>query len=186
VATHKQHLEPTTYFVTFTCYKWLPLFELCNSYSSVYNWFEIIKAKGADVIGYVIMPNHVHCLIHINNSTTSLNKLVANGKRFMAYEIVKILKENDRIDILGLLEEGVQKKELVKGKKHQVFKASFDARPCFDESMLEQKLDYIHANPVSGKWSLVDDFVDYKHSSAGFYEKDEKPFFEVIHYKDIS
>ena len=185
MATHKQHLESTTYFVTFTCYKWLALFEVTNSYSSVYNWFEIMKAKGADVLGYVLMPNHVHCLIHIANDSINLNKLVANGKRFMAYEIVSILKENNRIDMLDLLKKGVQKKELKKGKKHQVFRALFDAKPCFDQSMVEQKLTYIHANPVSGKWNLVTDFVDYKHSSASFYENGDKSLFEVTHYKDI-
>ena len=125
------------------------------------------------MLGYVLMPNHIHCLIHINNNSVGLNKLVANGKRFMAYEIVKILQEINRKDMLEILKKGVQKNEHDKGKKHQVFRLSFDARPCFDEAMIEQKLDYIHANPVSGKWNLVDDYVTYEHSSARFYEKDE-------------
>ena len=28
------------YFITFTCYKWMPLIELTNSYDLVYNWFD--------------------------------------------------------------------------------------------------------------------------------------------------
>jgi hypothetical protein len=55
-------------------------------------------------------------------------------------------------------------------KIHQVFRLSFDARICANEKMVEQKLDYIHHNPVRGKWNLVDDFVKYPHSSAAFYE----------------
>jgi putative transposase len=34
------------YFITFTCKKWLPLFELTNSYDAVYKWFENLKPKG--------------------------------------------------------------------------------------------------------------------------------------------
>ena len=51
--------------------------------------------------------------------------------------------------------------------------------------MIEQKLDYIHHNPVSGKWNLVEDFVTYRHSSAQFYECDIQGNFEVTHYKDL-
>ncbi len=44
--------------------------------------------------------------------------------------------------------------------------------------MLEQKLDYIHANPISGKWNLVDDYANYEHSSARFYEKGVDGYFK--------
>ena len=40
-------------------------------------------------------------------------------------------------------------------------------------------------HPVSGKWSLVDDFTKYPHSSAAFYERDEKSDVELMHYKDL-
>jgi len=79
----------------------------------------------------------------------------------------------------------VQEKELEKGKKHQVIRLSFDARLCYDEPMLEQKLNYIHKNPVSGKWNLVDNFINYKHSSACFYEMGKDGHIKVTHYKDI-
>jgi hypothetical protein len=34
------------YFITFTCKKRLPLFELANSYDAVYKWFDHLKANG--------------------------------------------------------------------------------------------------------------------------------------------
>jgi len=95
------------------------------------------------------------------------------------------LKVKNENELLNTLAKGVQLKERKKGKKHQVFKLSFDAKLCFSESMLEKKLDYIHANPVSGKWNLASDFIHYKHSSAAFYEKDEIGCVNVTHYKDI-
>jgi len=39
--------------------------------------------------------------------------------------------------------------------------------------MLEQKLDYIHFNPVSGKWNLTKTYLKYRYSSAVFYEAGE-------------
>jgi hypothetical protein len=33
-----------------------------------------------------------------------------------------------------------------------------------------QKLNYIHGNPVSGKWLLTKDDISYHYSSARFYE----------------
>ena len=71
-------------------------------------------------------------------------------------------------------------------KIHQIFKPSFDARVCFNEKMIEQKLEYIHHNPVKGKWNLVDDFTKYQHSSACFYERDQHTDVELIHYKDLT
>ncbi len=67
-------------------------------------------------------------------------------------------------------------------KKHQVFHLSFDARKCFTEKMVEQKLDYIHHNPVSGKWNLVEDFSEFAHSTASFYERGVLGKFEVTYY----
>jgi hypothetical protein len=51
--------------------------------------------------------------------------------------------------------------------------------------MVEQKLDYIHHNPVKGKWLLVDDFLKYPHSSASFYELGASSHAQLVHYKDL-
>jgi putative transposase len=34
----------------------------------------------------------------------------------------------------------------------------------------KRKLEYIHFNPVSGKWNLAKGYLDYHYSSARFYE----------------
>ena len=186
MSTHQLHPEDaTTYFVTFTCFKWLPLIEITDTYQEVYNWFKIIEQKGARVVGYVIMPNHVHCLIYIEEGGDNLNKLVSNGKRFMVYKIVKQLKKFRQEKILSILADGVQNNERKNGKKHKVFRLSFDAKVCFDEKMIAEKLHYIHTNPVNGKWELVIDYADYEYSSAGFYENEiEDKNCNILHFRD--
>ena len=79
-----------TWFITFTCFKWIPLFEITNSYDLVYHWFQLIRAKGqADILGFVIMPNHVHLLLQLNSVEINLLTMMSNAKRFMAYELIK-------------------------------------------------------------------------------------------------
>lgn len=40
----------------------------------------------------------------------------------------------------------------------------------YTREVAQQKLRYIHFNPVTGKWKLAKDDLDYYYSSARFYE----------------
>jgi REP element-mobilizing transposase RayT len=114
------------YFITFTCKNWLPLFELTNSYDAVYKWFDHLKTKGHYITGYVILPNHLHVLIGFKALTQSINTVVSNGKRFIAYEIIKRLEEQNNTAILKTLNDAVIDSDRKRGKLHQVFRFS----PC--------------------------------------------------------
>jgi len=81
------------YFITVTWFKWLPLFSIAYSYDVVYKWFNYLKQTNHYITGYVIMPNHLHALIAFSNTGKNINKIIGNGKRFMAYDIVGKLKE---------------------------------------------------------------------------------------------
>ena len=87
----------------------------------------------------------------------------------MAYGMIKVLKANDDESMLRRLSSACTEKELAKGQKHKVFEPSFDAKPLYTRKFLLQKLDYIHNNPVRGKWNLCTDVTAYPHSSAAFY-----------------
>jgi REP element-mobilizing transposase RayT len=141
--------------------------------------------QGLKLVGYVIMPNHLHLLIYYPKTEKTFNSYIANGKRFMAYEIVKRLQRARKSKVLKELEEGVTEKERREGKKHRVFNPSFDSKICYGQDFIEQKLDYIHANPISGKWNLVNDFTDYDHSSARFYELGKKTEVPVTNFLDL-
>lgn len=176
----------STYFITFTCAEWIPLFDLTKSYDMVYDWFSILKTKyNADVLSYVIMPNHLHLIAHFHNESFDLNNVIGNGKRFMAYEIVNRLESAGNYELLARLENLVSPREKDKGQIHKVFKDSFDAKPVFSLRFLIQKIDYIHFNPVSDKWNLAKDFVEYEHSSASFYETGIVKNFRPLHFMDL-
>jgi hypothetical protein len=71
--------------------------------------------------------------------------------------------------LLEILSSGVIASEKRRGKQHEVFERSFDVKLCRTYKFVNQKLVYIHSNPVSKKWNLAADPTDYIHSSATFY-----------------
>jgi REP element-mobilizing transposase RayT len=172
------------YFITFTCYEWLPLIEISGGYDLVYNFFNVLATQGHTVLSYVIMPNHLHFLLHYNGDK-NLNTVIGNGKRFMAYEIIKRLEAKDELLVLQKLQAAVKFKDRSRGKKHEVWISGFDAKECRTEKFILQKLIYIHENPVRGKWKLCDSSLDYLHSSAPFYFNGRQQLFKVRDYRDF-
>lgn len=173
------------FFITFTCYKWLPLIEQTNSYDLVYGWFDYLKEQNHRIAGYVIMPNHIHTLIDFSVTAKKINKIIGDGKRFMAYEIIKRLKEAGKKDILAMLEKAVTSKGKAKGKNHEIWEESFDWKICETAAFAYQKLLYIHNNPCAGKWKLADDITKYEHSSARFYISGKHAGYEVTDIEEI-
>jgi len=163
-----QNSDASLYYITFTCFNWLPLFQLTNAYDVVYKWLNYLKEKhNIQTTAYVIMPNHLHSILFFPTPNFSLNKIISNAKRFMAYEIIKRLKETNQTAILEQLQSAVTKKEKQKGQLHKVFEESFDAKSIDNRKFFLQKLNYIHLNPVRGNYKLVNDWRQYEHSSAG-------------------
>jgi REP-associated tyrosine transposase len=48
--------------------------------------------------------------------------------------------------------------------------------PLYSQKVVEQKINYIHGNPINPKWSLADEPQGYKYSSARFYYTGEDEF----------
>jgi len=174
------------YFITLTCRGWHPLFLIADGYSAVYRWFDYLKSKGHYIAGYVIMPNHLHMLIGFRNTENkSINAIVGNGKRFMAYELIRRLEERKENNLLMELAAYVNKTDRKRGKLHDVFEPSFDWKECYTDDFIEQKLNYIHENPCRGKWDLAKQPWDYVHSSAKFYTFGEPGIYEVLSYAEL-
>ncbi|MFT3945338.1 MAG: hypothetical protein QM763_00075 [Agriterribacter sp.] len=170
------------YSITFTCARWLHLFPVTNTYYAVYNWFDFLKLQGHYIVGYVIMPNHVHSIIGFINAGKSINTIVGNGKRFMAYELVSQLEQQNHHSILIQLEQWVNNTDKARNKNHEVFEPSFDHKACISIEFIEQKLHYIHMNPCRWNPPLVAQPEEYIHSSAKYYITGEQGVYEVCNY----
>ena len=67
-----------------------------------------------------------------------------------------------------------------------MFENSFGAKPIYRHDFLFHKINYIHLNPVRGKWRLVAHWEDYEYSSARFYVKNKLDGFVPVHFEELS
>jgi hypothetical protein len=103
-----------------------------------------LKKEGHCIIGYSITPNHLHAVIAFVNKGKSINSIISNGKRFMAYDIVDELEHINNTNILIALCNARNATEIKANKQHKVFETSFDWKWCNSDKMPEQKSICIH------------------------------------------
>ena len=104
----------------------------------------------------------------------SINKIIGDGKRFIAYSIVQRLKEENKTIWLDNLQKAVTAAASSRGKKHEVWEESFvpiaiGRKYCETTEFAYQKLVYMHNNPCTRRWTLAKDAMAYEHSSARYY-----------------
>jgi hypothetical protein len=129
------------------------------------------------------MPGHVHTIIAFSNTGKTINSTVSNGKRFIAYDLIKKLTEQNQHLILQELNSSLNDTERKEGKLHNVFETSFDWKECRTEKFIQQKLDYIHFNPCKAR--MVDLPEQYDHSSARFYLTGEHSIYPVTSFMEL-
>ncbi len=121
------------------------------------------------LFAFVLMPNHVHVIIQCPPDCPLANWARA-FKTLAAQLIVRHYQVEDNRQALDALAA------LVTRPKKQVYKVWEDgylAKSIATPSFLEQKLTYIHNNPVQPHWHLVDEPEDYGWSSARTYLAEE-------------
>jgi hypothetical protein len=110
-------------------------------YDAVYTWFNHLKQQGHYIIDYIIMPNHVHAIIAFSNTGKSINTIISNAKRFIAYDLVNRLQKQNSHLVLSELSSALNKTERKEGKLHDVYETSFAWKPaCRQIGNAEQKI----------------------------------------------
>ena len=54
-----------------------------------------------------------------------------------------------------------------------------------NKDVLEQKLNYMHLNPLQAHWNLAPDPNEYYFSSCSFYEQEDRRFDWLTDYRDV-
>ena len=163
----REYIANEIYFITFTILDWKHIFINDKYCVLVYRWFNYMKENyGNKIYGYVIMPNHIHCIIKITDKSPNVSRLIQNAKRFLAYDIIKLLREDNKTEMLKFFQENARTQF---GAKHKLFEDGFDALIIQTEKFFDEKMNYIHNNPCVEKWSLAEYPEDYKYSSAANY-----------------
>lgn len=157
----KGHLH----FITFSCYRRLPLLKSARARDIFVR--ELAKVRnelGFRLIGYVVMPEHVHLLMsepQHGTPSTVLQKL----KLRVARKMRKRRRSVPPDQMCLPFEE--------RGKMLRAFwQARFYDFNVYSERKRIEKLNYMHGNPINRK--LVKHPKDWPWSSWGFYARAEK------------
>jgi len=157
----------SVYFLTFQVVQWIDIFTRQRYRDIVVQSFNYcIANKGLVVYAWVIMSNHIHCIVR--SSTGRLSDTVRDLKVHTSKQIIKSITTATESRREWLL---VQFKQsgLVKGQQYQVWtheNHAININPQ-QHQMLETKINYIHQNPVrSGITALPE---EYLYSSAKQY-----------------
>ena len=159
------------FFSTATILKWKPLLQ-DDTYKNILiqSLQTLTKLKRLMVFGFVIMPNHLHIIWAENdNGNTYKESAQAAFFKFTGHQFQKKMKRENGEQLNKFLVNSAD-------RKYQFWQRNTLDIEIFSERMFEQKLNYIHNNPLQKKWQLVDDPVKYRYSSASFYEKNIDEF----------
>lgn len=129
------------------------------------------------MLGYVFMPNHIHMILHFEDSTNR-SAAIRDMKKFTSTQIRK--------EVENASEKLLKKIEIRKeGRVFKVWMERFDEVYLENRELLELKLDYIHNNPLQERWNLVKRPEDYPFSSASYYELGSKGRVALKDYRDL-
>ena len=167
------------YFYTATIHQWKPLIKDFNLEPVIIQSLSFLYHKGCiNVYGFVIMPNHIHLIWELLD-TNGKESPAASFMKYTAHEFQQTVKKENP----SLLS---QYKVDWESRKYNFWHPKADWFLLNQLPALEQKLNYIHMNPMRGKWSLVTDPCDYYYSSCRFYEKGINEFEFLKDYRDWS
>lgn len=184
--THKKSLKllpamftepPFPQFVTATILKWKHLLKPNKYKQIILNSLRfLIENQRIKLYGFVIMPNHIH-LIWLINEKLKREDVQRDFLRFTAQKIKFDLQENH---------PKVLEKFLVsaKDRQYQIWERNPRCTDIYSLPVLEQKLEYIHNNPLQEHRQLMQNPEDYYYSSAAFYYSGDSDFDFLTHYKD--
>jgi putative transposase len=151
-----------TYFVTSTIVNWIKIFSLKGFPEIIIDELNFRRGKGElKLYGYVIMPDHIHLII----SSDNIPKVMRSIKSFTAKKILDRLKEKNYTSILDELKDF--KPEFKSQSEYQVWQEGFHPKIILGDKEFEQKINYIHNNPVTR--GFVESPNDWKYSSYNFY-----------------
>ena len=166
---YKFHTPDAIYFVTFSVINWIDVFTR-NGYKDILidSIKHCQKEKGLVVHAWVIMTNHVHMIIS-KNGTCVLPDIMRDLKKFTAYKITGAIMENSQESrrewMFNLFKRAGERNS--NNTNWQFWQQDNHPVELTDARMQEQKLNYIHENPVRA--GFVYNPEDYVYSSATDY-----------------
>ncbi len=165
MSEYRKTYEGNTYFITLTVVDWVDIFSR-REYSEVI--IESLgfsqKNKGLEIYSYVIMTNHLHLIV--SREKGKIGDWVRDFKTFTSKKIVELILSNhqeSRKEWLKFLFK-FHAKKINKLNGYSLWKEGYCPIVIDSNEILQQKLDYIHDNPVRA--GFVNNPEEWRLSSA--------------------
>jgi putative transposase len=153
------------HFVTFSCYRRRPLLGTARARNRFVRILDEVRSRHAfKLIGYVVMPEHVHLLM-------------SEPRKGTPSKVLQVLKQKISRALRGRGKNSVPGQLSLQFSRTATGSAAFWQRRFYDFNVwsaekLREKLEYMHANPVKVK--LVLHPKDWPWSSWSHYVKGEE------------
>ena len=127
------------FFITFTVKHWYYLFDRHNRFKILEDSFIYCqKNKNLKIYAFVFMLNHLHFI----GSAPDMISVVRDMKKFLSKQFKKNLSENEP-NVLKLFQNG---------DEYSFWENANSPKQILSDSFLEQKVNYIHFNPVQKQY----------------------------------
>ncbi|KQR67480.1 transposase [Pedobacter sp. Leaf176] len=156
------------YFISFSVVHWLDVF-IRNEYKDILvdNLKYCQRQKGLEIYAWCIMTSHVHLIIGSNGE--KMEDIIRDFKSFTSKCLRKSIAENPvesrKEWLLWMMKRAGSKNS--NNENFQFWQQNNHPIELWDNYMIEQKLDYLHNNPVVS--GIVDEPMHYLYSSARDY-----------------
>jgi len=152
------------YFITLQVVEWVDIFSR-QKYRDIIieNLTYCQKNKGLEIFAWVIMSNHIHLMVR--SEKLELSNVLRDFKSYTSKLILAEIEsstESRKDWMLKLFKDAAFKHQ--RNTEFQFWTHENHAEILYSNKFIEQKLDYIHDNPVRA--GIVYHPEEYKYSSA--------------------
>lgn len=166
---YKVRDQERPYFITFATLEWVDVFTRAQYKDIIVESLKHCQQqKGMVLYAWCLMTNHIHLIIG-RNGEENIESIIRDFKKYTSVMVMRAIENNEaesRKQWMLRLFSGAA----LESKKHQKYKFWQDSYHPVELStnfLMDQKLDYIHNNPV--KDGVVDKPEEYCYSSARNY-----------------
>ncbi len=165
------------YFFTATILNWEKLLIEDHYKAIIVKSLEfMVSNKRAIVYGFVVMPNHIHII---------WKPIGGYPYPSLKRDFLKFTSQQIKFEVIKMNPEKLQMfKVEVKDRQYQFWKYKPLSIPLWTLEVAEQKLNYIHNNPIQDHWKLCKFPEDYLYSSASFYSRNVDNWGFITNIKD--
>lgn len=160
------------YFITTTIVDWIDLFTRKRYKDLIVESLKYCQEnKGLVIYAWCLMPSHLHMICN-SESELSISEIMRDFKRHTSKKLIESINSGPESRKEWLLERFTKACEgLKRAQNSKVWRNGYHAKELYGNKFIHQKLEYVHANPVSD--GIVEFAEEYIYCSAPLYSGKE-------------